>query len=206
MEYNTQTPIRLKEYGRNIQNMANQLFNIEDRTERNQAARQIIHVMSNMSSNQREGKDFKQKLWDHLAFITEYKLDIDYPFEVRMQSELQKDLHLPYSQGRVMYLHYGKIIQDLIQKAISLEDGEVKEALIIQIANHMKKSHTSWNKNTVTDRVILEDLKELSDGKLDINDEMKLTKKINYNNGASNNNGKRNNNGQNRKRISNRRR
>jgi len=210
MEYNTQTPIKLKEYGRNIQNMASRLFNIEDRDERNKAAKHLIGVMGNMASSQRDGKDFKQKLWDHLAYITEYKLDIDYPFEIEIKNELQKEEHLPYSQGRVMYLHYGKIIQDLIQKAIQLEEGEVKEALIIQIANHMKKSHVSWNQNTVTDRVILEDLKELSNGMLDISDELKLTKRISYNKSTNNNNNNNrrsnNNNNQGRKRISNRRR
>lgn len=204
MEYNTQSPIKLKEYGRNVQNMAQQLFDISDRDARNKGAKHLISVMANMMPNQRDNKDFKQKLWDHLAYITNYELDIDYPFEIRRKNEMTKSSHLPYSQGQVKYLHYGKTIQDLIEKAISLEEGDVKEALIIQIANHMKKSHVNWNKNTVTDHVILNDLRKLSNGQLDIDDEMKLTRRINYNsNGNNGSNHRRNNNNNNGQRRNN---
>jgi hypothetical protein len=40
--------------------------------------------------------------------------------------------------------------------------------LVKVIANHMKKSYLSWNKDTVKDDVIYEHLFELSDGKINM--------------------------------------
>ena len=48
------------------------------------------------------------------------------------------------------------------------EEGEMKEALVYTIANHMKKCFLNWNKDTVEDRVIFNHLYELSDGKINL--------------------------------------
>ena len=56
----------------------------------------------------------------------------------------------------------------MIDVANSWEEGELKSALIKVIANHMKKSYLSWNKDTVTDHVIFEHLLELSGGKINL--------------------------------------
>ncbi|GAL72441.1 hypothetical protein JCM19302_1203 [Jejuia pallidilutea] len=49
-----------------------------------------------------------------------------------------------------------------------MEDGELKEALVYTIANHMKKCFLNWNKDTVEDAVIYDHLYELSNGKIDL--------------------------------------
>ena len=67
-------------------------------------------------------------------------------------------------------------IKTMIDAAASWEEGEMKNALIFTIANHMKKSFLSWNKDTVEDAVIFDHLFELSNGKIDIrNTEKQLT-------------------------------
>ena len=49
MDYNSsRSKLALPEYGRNLQNMVNHIMTIEDRDERNRAARTIIDIMGMM--------------------------------------------------------------------------------------------------------------------------------------------------------------
>jgi hypothetical protein len=171
MEYNTtEEKLILPEYGRNIQKMANYLVNIADQERRTRAAHELVGVMASLAPlpMQRDVKDFKQKLWDHLALMTNYKLDIEYPFPIN-RPETRRKLDLPvYSTNRIARRHYGKITEELIKKAILLEDGDEKRWLIQLIANYMKRQYISWNMNTVNDDIIYKDFLEMSHGKLEI--------------------------------------
>ena len=171
MEYNTtEEKLILPEYGRNIQKMANYLVNIVDQERRTRAAHELVGVMASLAPlpMQRDVKDFKQKLWDHLALMTNYKLDIEYPFPIN-RPETRRKLDLPvYSTNRIARRHYGKITEELIKKAILLEDGDEKRWLIQLIANYMKRQYISWNMNTVNDDIIYKDFLEMSHGKLEI--------------------------------------
>ena len=83
MDYNTsRKQLVLPEYGRNIQNMVDYIMEIEDRDERNRLAKAVINIMGNMNPHLRDINDFKHRLWDHLAIMSEFKLDIDYPYEI----------------------------------------------------------------------------------------------------------------------------
>ncbi len=176
MDYNTaRKKLVLPEYGRNIQKMVNYAVEIEDQEERNRVAAAIIQIMGNIKPQYREISDFKHKLWDHLAIISDFKLDIDFPYEVpKKETFLQKPRPVPYPINNPRYKHYGSTIEQLIQTAVDMEQGEEKEELIRVIANHMKKLFLTWNKDSVTDDVIFNDLKELSGGKLDVEKDLKL--------------------------------
>lgn len=172
MDYNSQRKkLPLPEYGRNIQNMVDYLFTIDDREKRNRSAQVVIDVMGNLYPYLRDVAEFKHKLWDHLAIMSDFKLDIDYPYNPPTPDILtEKPNRVPYSDNNIRYKHYGFIMESLIKKTVELE-GEEKEVLVELLANHMKKSYVAWNKDGVDDEKIFQDLKELSKGKLNITTE-----------------------------------
>ncbi|MEX0983234.1 MAG: DUF4290 domain-containing protein [Bacteroidales bacterium] len=167
-DYNTRrNKLVLPEYGRNIQKMVAHLLTIEDKEERNKAAKTVIAVMGNLHTHLRDVADFKHKLWDHLAVISDFKLDIDSPYETPTKEMLnEKPKKIPYTQKRIRFKHYGHSIVLMIQKAAEMADGEEKQDLVKMIAYHMKKSYLTWNREAVDDREILEDLVTLSGNRL----------------------------------------
>ena len=168
MKYNTkEKQLVLPEYGRNIQNMVNYCVSIPEKEDRIKCANAIISIMGNMFPHLRDVNDFKHILWDHLAIMSDFKLDIDYPYEVVKKEDLYiKPKKLPYNQGPIAYKHYGKNLEDMIHKATEYAEGEEKECLKNMLANHMKKSFLTWNKEVVDDRKIFDDLEFLSDGQI----------------------------------------
>ncbi|MDD2799073.1 MAG: DUF4290 domain-containing protein [Bacteroidales bacterium] len=160
----------LPEYGRNIQNMVDHALTIEDRAERTRCAKTIINLMGNMFPHLRNVEDFKYKLWDHLAIMADFQLDIDYPYEIVKKENLYtRPDTAPYKSGRIKYRHYGMVIENMIQKVFEYPEGSPeREQLILLVANHMKKSYISWNKEGVDDAKIFQDLAEYTKGKLTI--------------------------------------
>lgn len=169
-DYNTtRKKLVLPEYGRNIQKMVDFACTIEDREERNKAAKTIISIMGNLNPHLRDIADFKHKLWDHLALISNFQLDIDSPYETIEKDALTtKPNRLTYNQDKIRYKHYGKYMEMMIKKATEMEEGEEKESLIKLLANHMKKSYLTWNREVVNDEQIFLDMRELSKGKINI--------------------------------------
>jgi len=160
--------LALPEYGRNIQNMVDYCLTIEDRGERTNCAYSIIATMGNLFPQLRDLSEFKHLLWDHLAIMSDFKLDIDYPYEVVKKETLNicPD-RVPYSSPQsIRYRHYGKLVQGMIDKAVELTDPEEKKELSIYIANYMKKCYILYNKDGVADQKIFDDLRNLSKGDL----------------------------------------
>lgn len=170
MEYNTQRKkMELPEYGRSVQNMVDHALTIEDREERQRCANTIVNIMGGMFPHLRDVPDFKHKLWDHLAVMSDFKLDIDYPFEVVKKEELEmKPERLAYSNGAIRYRHYGHILEGLIKKAVEVKDEDERKALIRLLAIQMKKSLNNWNKDGMEDQKIVDDLREYSQGAIDL--------------------------------------
>jgi hypothetical protein len=138
---------------------------IKDAGERKRCANTIINIMGNMFPHLRDVNDFKHILWDHLAIMSDFKLDIDYPYEVIRKEDLySRPPRMPYTPGRIVYKHYGKYLEGMIRKATEYPASEEKQTLIQLLANHMKKSFLTWNKEVVDDRKIFKDLDELSRG------------------------------------------
>lgn len=168
--YNTTSnELIIPEYGRHVQNLIEQICLIENREERNRAARYAISVMGGMNPHLRDIPDFQHKLWDQLFMISDFKLDVDCPYSIATrESTNTKPERLHYPQNHPKYRFYGNNITYMINKALNWEEGEMKDALIMVIANHMKKSYLSWNKDSVKDEVIFDHLYELSEGKINL--------------------------------------
>ena len=175
MEYYTEkSKLILTEYGRNIQQMVEYAMTIEDRAERQRCVNTIINVMGNLFPHLRDVNDFKHKLWDHLAMMSNYQLDIDYTYDVPKAREHTVPDKLPYPSPTLRNRHYGRFLQQFINVA-SAYDGPDKIRFITIIANQAKKSYLLWNGESVSDKKILDDLRELSGGKLQFSDdEIKL--------------------------------
>ncbi len=175
MQYNTsQKRMALPEYGRSVQNMVDHALTIEDREERQLCANTIIEIMGNMFPHLRDVPDFKHKLWDHLAMMSDFKLDIDYPYEIVKKELLdEKPQPVAYQQSSIRYRHYGKTIERLIDEAIKLPEGDEKNNLIALICNHMRQAFATWNNNAVEEDKIAADLIELSNGQLQETDEVR---------------------------------
>ena len=167
MQYNTQkVKLTMPEYGRNIHNMINHCVAIEDPEKRKICAYSVINVMGNMFPHLRDVNNFKHILWDHLAIMSDFKLDIEYPYEIIKREELYSSPgKIEYSRATMKYRQYGKILEKIIDIAAKMEEGDKKVQLVKMIASQMKKSYVQWNKN-VDDEKIYEDLADLSGGKI----------------------------------------
>jgi len=174
MLYNTQQKrLPLPEYGRSIQNMVDYALTIENRAERQRCANTIINIMGNMFPHLRDVPDFKHKLWDHLAIMSKFELDIDYPYEIVKEDNLNtKPDPIPYPSTKIRYRHYGRTLEVLIKKACEFPLGDERNNLIALIANHMKKDYMAWNKDTVEESKINDDLLEYSGGRLRLTEDV----------------------------------
>ena len=182
--YNTQKKkLIIPEYGRHIHQMIDQAVSLKDREKRNEMAKAIIGVMGNLNPHLRDIPDFQHKLWAQLFIMSDFQLDVESPYEKPSKDayEKRKPNKLDYPQNYPKYRFYGNNIKLMIDFAITWDNTDLKGKLILTIANHMKKCFLNWNKDTVEDKVILDHLTELSDGKLKVSDEdLPLTDSVEF--------------------------
>jgi len=175
MEYNTQRkPLALGEYGRYVQEMVEHTMAIEDREERNKAAQAIIQLMTVMNPSYKGNDELINKLWDDLYVMSNFQLDVDAPYPkpepaVNIQAE-----KIEYPKGDFKYRHYGKSIENLIEVAKSIEDKDEQQALTQLIAHLMKRSYLNYNRDSVNEEMIIDQLKEMSGGLLKLNDKFRF--------------------------------
>ncbi len=170
MDYNTSlNPIILKEYGRNIQKIVGYLRTIEDKEKRTQYAHTLVELMKQIAPSVKETTETNQKLWDDMFIMADFDLDVDSPFP-KPEKELltKKPQRMPYVNNRIKFKHYGRNIELLVKEAIKKEDPQEREDAIIYIGKLMKSFYGSWNKEVIDDAVILDNIKAISDGALDI--------------------------------------
>ena len=174
LQYNTKRkPLIIPEYGRHIHLMIDQIHEIESKDERNKTAKAVIDVMGNLNPHLRDVPDFQHKLWDQLFIMSDFKLDVDSPFEKLKEEVLRaRPKRIAYPVSKQKYRFYGNNISQMIKVARSWDDGEMKDALVFTIANHMKKCFLNWNKDTVEDALIFGHLKELSEDELKVKEEL----------------------------------
>jgi len=168
-DYNTQRKkMKLPEYGRSIHKMVDHIMQIENREERILAVKAVIDVMGMMYPYLRDINEFKHKLWDHIAIMSDFKLDIDYPYDPpKPETFIEKPKLIPYDQTEIRFRHYGKIMEHYITATAQLDDDNPAKVVNTELlANQMKKTYLVWNKDAVEDSKIINDLIILSHGKL----------------------------------------
>lgn len=202
-DYNTtRSDLILAEYGRNVQNMVKYIIDLPTKEERNKYAQAVIDLMGFLNPHLRDVADFKHKLWDHLHIISDYKIDVDSPYpKPTPEAALVKPAHIGYPQQKIRYKHYGRTVEKLIEKTIEEENPERKASMVQGIANFMKMAYVQWNKDNVSDEVIFKNLRELSDGNLELDENVNL-QKVEFRppvNRTNNNRGRQQNNNNNNK-------
>ena len=168
MEYNTQRDkLKISDYGRHVVKMIDYAKQLDDREERTRMANTIVDVMAQLNPKIRERTDYKHILWDHLMLMADYDLDVDCPYTInREETEHFHPRHLDLPTGSIRYRHYGRALEDMIKAVAAMPEGEARDTLTVQIAHAMKRQYLQWNRDTVDDRLIVEQLTELSEGRL----------------------------------------
>ncbi|MDX5436374.1 MAG: DUF4290 domain-containing protein [Pontibacter sp.] len=159
----------LREYGRNVQDLVNYISKVEDRAERTRLSQLLINLMAKLNPQLRDTQDYQQKLWNHLYVMSGSTLDVDAPYPLSAMEYLNdKPQPMDYATETPAFKHYGTNVELLINKATELEDEKEREAAIISIGKLMKTLYKSYNKDSITDDVILNDIRQLSNGKLNM--------------------------------------
>ena len=171
MEYNTtRNHLTMKEYGRHIQKMVEQLLQMENREERQKNAYAVIELMGFLNPHLKNVEDFRHKLWDHLFLISDFKLDVDSPYPIPTREALKaKPERLPYPKKYPKFNHLGKNIEVVIDKALREENPEKKQGFANAIAYYMKLTYSNWHKELMHDDAIQAELSNITKGELEFN-------------------------------------
>lgn len=176
MNYNTSRPkMIIPEYGRHIQQLIDHAVKLEDKDKRNKMVLAIVDVMGQLNPHLRDVPDFTHKLWDHVHVMSDFKLEVDSPYPTPTPEHfMEKPNKMPYPDGKIRFKHYGGGTEKLIAKAVEMEEGEEKQALIESIANLMKKHYLTWGRSSVDDAQIISDIKRISRGNLEVKEDIEL--------------------------------
>lgn len=177
LEYNThREKMTLPEYGRLVQKLVEQLKQIPDREKRSQQARAVVRIMELLNPSIHQQENWEHTLWDNLYIIADYDLDIESPFPAPQKKEVEAVPRVvPVQKKPVKATHYGRNIESIIELIAAKEDGEEKTAMICDLAIYMRTQYLIWNKDSVEDKTIFNDIEKLSDGRIKVPDGLELT-------------------------------
>ncbi|MCF8425420.1 MAG: DUF4290 domain-containing protein [Bacteroidia bacterium] len=172
LEYNTERgKLLISEYGRIIQKMIAVAVAETNREKRQSIANEVIKLMGQLNPHLRDVADYKHKLWDHLFVMSDFKLDVDSPYPIPSRETIKaKPEPMAYSQSRIKFRFYGKIVPQMIQKVAELEEGPYRTAYINAIGSFMKMSSKAWNLEMLNDDEVMAHLESLSNGKIAISE------------------------------------
>ncbi len=170
LDYNTQREkLVLPEYGREIQDMVAYCVTLPTKEERQDCAETIISIMDRMNQQNHGNADHIQKLWDHLALMADFKLDIDYPFDVSQAMKIaSKPEPMTYPMSKIPVRHYGKMMFELFEKLKNMEEGDERTELIRVVANQMKRCLIQWGHGSSDDEKVASDLARFTDGRVQL--------------------------------------
>jgi hypothetical protein len=158
----------MKEYGRHVQRMVEHLLTIEDKESRQQQANSVIELMGFLNPHLKNVEDFRHKLWDHLFYISDFKLDVDSPYPIPQKETYKaKPQPIPYPKRYPRYSHLGKNLELVINKALSEENPDKRQGFANAIAYYMKLAYNNWHKDTVHDDAIQSELTAITKGQLE---------------------------------------
>ncbi len=170
-DYNsTREVLKMPEYGRLVQDMVEYALSIEDSVERQQYAEAIVEVMTGLNPKMKDVPDFQHKIWDHLALLSNYQLDIQYPFEItRHDKENTRPGKLSYPQGRIRFRHYGRLIEKAMNDLKEMPAGNKRDELTRLVANRMKRNLADWKGDGIEDSKVAFDIAYYTEGKVEPN-------------------------------------
>lgn len=172
LTYNTRLDkLKLPEYGRNIQQMVVHCMDIADRDERTACAHAIVKAMSVIAPPPDKSEESRRKLWDHLAILADFKLDIDWPYSPPTPDDLEAKpdpIPLPYTE--IKFRQYGNALQRMVDEVVLMPESPEREAAAILVANHMKKQLLALNPDADVDARVFNDLRTLSHGVVNLAD------------------------------------
>lgn len=166
LDYNTQREkLLLPEYGREIQKMVDYAITLPTKEERLKCANSIVRMMLTKVPQIRDNADYEQTLWDHLYLMSDKRLDIDWPFDVSGAEKIHsKPQPIPLPQNRIRLRHYGRLVEELLERVKSMEAGPERDELVRQTANQMKRDLMTWGHGSADDEKVVDDLARLTDG------------------------------------------
>jgi len=178
LDYNTEREkLPMTEYGRNVLRMVEQLREIPDKEKRSEQARAVVKTMEILNPGVRAQEDWEHKLWDHLYMIAGFDLDIDSPYPSPTKEDFEtKPVPIPMKGSRIKATHYGRNIEKIIDLLASEPDGEVKTEMIRSLAIYMRTQYLIWNKDSVADETIFNDIEKLSDYRIKVPEGISLSK------------------------------
>lgn len=176
--YNTEVEkLRMPEYGRNVLKMVEQMKEIPDKGKRSEQAYAIVKVMESLNPQVHQQENYMQKLWDHLYMIAGYDLDIDSPYPAPLPEVVaSRPDPIPLNTRPIKARHYGRNIESILNLIASEPEGEIKTAMIRSLAIYMRQQYLIWNKDTVSDETIFQDIERLSDGTVKVPEGLELSK------------------------------
>lgn len=165
-EYNsTRETLKLPEYGRIVQNMVKYALTIKNRQARQRYAEAIVSVMMGLNPKMKNVEDYRHKIWDHLALLSDYKLDIDYPYEITHQGKQHAEpIRLSYPKGNIRFRHYGRLIERAMNGLIEMPDSPERDCYIRLLANRMKRNLADWKGDGVADQKVASDIAFYTEG------------------------------------------
>ena len=190
LDYNTtrEKPV-LPEYGREIQQMVDYCVELEDRKERQRCAESIIKIMDRMFPENRGLENHEQKLWDHLAIMSNFQLDIDYPFDVSNAAKIAKKPEtVEYPNLRIPVRHYGAMLFEIFEKLKHMEPGKERDELVKLTANQMHRNLMQWSHGSCDEQKVAADLARFTDGKIKLDLKHFVFEKVKEPPARSNNN------------------
>lgn len=178
MDYNTsREKLAMPEYGRNVLKMVEQLKSIPDKEKRSEQAHAVVKVMEILNPGVHLQEDYEHKLWDQLYMIAGFDLDIDSPYPCPVAEEFSTDpVALPMKNSKIKASHYGRNIEKIINLLSEEEDGEIKTEMIRSLATYMRQQYLIWNKDSVADETIFNDIEKLSEDRLKVPEGLRLSK------------------------------
>ncbi len=168
MEYNTtRNELAMREYGRHIQKMIEHVVSIEDPERRQANSYAVIELMGFLNPHLKNVEDFRHKLWDHLFFISDFKLDIKSPYPIPTRETLKsKPKPMPYPKRHPKFSHLGKNLEIVIDKALKEQNPEKRLGFANAVAYYMKLTYNNWHKELVHDDAIQSELTSITNGQL----------------------------------------
>lgn len=170
LDYNTQREkLALPEYGREIQRMVDHAKTLPDKKERQRCAQTIVAIMDRMFPQNRQNADYKHKLWDHLALMSNFELDIDWPYDIHQAVDITtRPEPMPYPMKDIAVRHYGYMVFELFDKLKQMPPGKERDELARITANQMKRNLMLWSHGSSDDEKVASDLARFTDGKIQL--------------------------------------